>query len=220
MTDILIMAGRLLLAALLGGVVGLERESKKRAAGLRTHLLVSLGSALVMVTSEYMVTVYQGSGVDIDPTRLGAQVISGIGFLGAGTIIKQGINVRGLTTAASLWAVACVGLAVGAGYYAAAAIAVAIVFGALVLLEKFEKSRISQAKTNPEIIIRVENTPGKLGEVASAIGKAGANITNIEIEGDDAEYTLVRLSLHLPKTVSKDQILVVLKTIGGLLLIE
>lgn len=219
MTDILIMVARLFAAALLGGIVGLERESKKRAAGLRTHLLVSLGSALVMVTANYVMLQYHGI-VNVDPTRLGAQVISGIGFLGAGTIIKQGASVKGLTTAASLWAVACVGLAVGAGHYLAAVVAVAIIYGALVLLEKFERRRVDQALINPEIMFRVTNVPGKLGEVASAIGSAGANITNIEIESDDEHYTVVRMTLYLPKGVTKDQIYVLLKSVKGLMLIE
>ena len=106
---------RLLLAVLLGGFIGYEREHTNRPAGFRTHILVCAGAALVMATSEYLVRRYSISAVD--PARLGAQVISGIGFLGAGTIIRDGVNVRGLTTAASLWAVSCVGIAVGCGFY-------------------------------------------------------------------------------------------------------
>jgi putative Mg2+ transporter-C (MgtC) family protein len=219
MPDILIMVARLFVAALLGGIVGLERENKKRAAGLRTHILVSVGSALVMVTAAYVMQQYHGI-VNVDPTRMGAQVISGIGFLGAGTIIKQGASVKGLTTAASLWAVACVGLAVGAGHYIAAVVAVTIIYGALVLLEKFESRRIDQAQVNPEFTLKVVNVPGKLGEVASTIGSAGANITNIEVESDDEQYTLIRMTLHLPKGVSREQIYVILKSVNGLFLIE
>jgi putative Mg2+ transporter-C (MgtC) family protein len=219
MPDILIMVARLFIAALLGGIVGLERENKKRAAGLRTHILVSVGSALVMVTAAYVMQQYHGI-VNVDPTRMGAQVISGIGFLGAGTIIKQGASVKGLTTAASLWAVACVGLAVGAGHYIAAVVAVTIIYGALVLLEKFESRRIDQAQVNPEFTLKVVNVPGKLGEVASTIGSAGANITNIEVESDDEQYTLIRMTLHLPKGVSREQIYVILKSVNGLFLIE
>lgn len=110
---------RLSLAAFLGGVVGLEREAAKRAAGLRTHTLVSLGSALIMLTNIHLFEVYSGRS-NIDITRMAAQVVSGIGFLGAGTIIRSGNNVRGLTTAASLWVVAAVGMATGCGFYKAA----------------------------------------------------------------------------------------------------
>lgn len=106
---IITMVLRLLAACIMGGIIGFQREYPgHRPAGLRTHILVCLGSALVMVTSEYFRFVY---GDSFDVTRIGAQVVSGIGFLGAGAIIKQGFNVTGLTTAASLWAVACVGLA-------------------------------------------------------------------------------------------------------------
>ncbi|MCL2107509.1 MAG: MgtC/SapB family protein [Oscillospiraceae bacterium] len=110
------VAVRLALAALLGGVIGFERAHSHRAAGLRTHILVAVGAALVMCTSAFILTEY-GSG---DPARLGAQVISGIGFLGAGTILREGFSVKGLTTAASLWAVSCIGLAVGIGFWAGA----------------------------------------------------------------------------------------------------
>jgi len=112
--QVVITVVRLLLAAVLGAVIGMERGRKHRPAGLRTHMLVCVASALVMLINEHLVYAY-GSG---DPTRMGAQVISGIGFLGAGTILTDRQNrVRGLTTAAGLWASACVGLAVGSGYY-------------------------------------------------------------------------------------------------------
>ena len=107
---------KMILAVVFSGVIGYEREHSHRPAGFRTHILVAVGSALVMMTSKYVFLEYQGL-VNVDPTRLGAQVISGIGFLGAGTILREGFSVKGLTTAASLWAVSCIGLAVGAGYY-------------------------------------------------------------------------------------------------------
>ena len=104
---------RLALALLLGGMLGLERGRKRRPAGLRTYMIVCIASALVMITSQYMSERF-GTG---DPARMGAQVISGIGFLGAGTIITTSRQVKGLTTAAGLWAAACIGLAVGIGFY-------------------------------------------------------------------------------------------------------
>ena len=108
---------RILLAALIGCLIGLERESKNRPAGVRTYTLVSVGACLVMMTNQYMFSLYQSG----DPARLGAQVISGVGFLGAGTILVTRNNqVRGLTTAAALWTSACVGVALGTGFYAGA----------------------------------------------------------------------------------------------------
>ncbi len=212
------IALKLFLAALLGGVVGIERENKKRAAGLRTHVLVSLGSALVMITSEYIFNQYHGV-VNLDPARLGAQVISGIGFLGAGTIIKQGVSVKGLTTAASLWTVACIGLATGAGFYTAAIMTAAIVTITLVVLSKFEKI-LAGKNINPEITVKLDNKPGKLGEVASHIGKSGANITNVDIEEDDESFLHVRFTLKLPKGLSRSDVVVDLKTLTGVSIIE
>lgn len=125
--DVLI---RLVVAGALTGAIGLERELRDRAAGLRTHMLVGIGAALFTIVSAYGWGDFQfsnRSGVVFDPTRIAAQVVTGIGFLGAGAIIRQGLTVRGLTTAASLWIVAAIGMAAGAGYYSAALIATGIV---------------------------------------------------------------------------------------------
>jgi len=110
---------RLFVAAALGGAIGLERELRERQAGLRTHLVVSVGSALFTLVSAYG---FSDFGARVDPTRIAAQIVTGIGFLGAGAIIRQGLSVRGLTTAASLWLVAAIGMAAGAGYYSGAVI--------------------------------------------------------------------------------------------------
>ena len=125
---------RLALAAVLGGLIGVERELREREAGLRTHLLVSLGSALFTIVGAYGFHEFLSSGATVvraDPTRIAAQIVTGIGFLGAGAIIRQGLSVRGLTTAATLWVVAAVGLACGAGSYSVAVITTVIVLFAL-----------------------------------------------------------------------------------------
>src|SRR5215210_4900201 len=111
---------RLAIAAALGGAVGLEREYREREAGFRTHMLVAVGSALFTIASAYGFRDFLTSGDNViraDPTRIAAQIVTVIGFLGAGAIIRQGLSVRGLTTAATLWLVAAIGLASGAGYY-------------------------------------------------------------------------------------------------------
>ena len=132
---------RLLLAALLSGLIGYERERKGRAAGLRTHILVGVGSALVMLTGLYFVESLHGR-MDVDPTRMGAQVVSGIGFLGAGTIFRAKASIRGLTTAASLWTVAGVGLAVGSGFYNGAIAATGVTLIVLFALTKLEPRHV------------------------------------------------------------------------------
>ncbi len=135
---ILEMCLRIVLAMVIGGAVGWEREKSNRPAGLRTHMLVAIGAAVVMMMGEMSLEKYAGI-TTMDPTRLGAQVISGIGFLGAGTIMREGLTVRGLTTAASLWAVACLGLAAGGGFYEAAVIGLIAIILTLTIFEYLEK---------------------------------------------------------------------------------
>ena len=134
---------RLFISAALGGLIGLERQLHRRAAGLRTHILVSMGSALIMLTSMYIFDIYKDK-VALDPARLAAGVITGIGFLGAGTIIRYGTEVRGLTTAASLWVVAAVGLATGCGFYVASVSTTLIVLLVLFALRSFEQKILNR----------------------------------------------------------------------------
>ncbi|HYE69588.1 MAG TPA: MgtC/SapB family protein [Anaerovoracaceae bacterium] len=132
------MCLRILLAMGIGGIIGWERENSNRPAGLRTHMLVAIGAAVVMLMGELSLDKYADI-TTMDPTRLGAQVISGIGFLGAGTIMREGLTVRGLTTAASLWAVACLGLAAGGGFYESAIIGTIAIILTLTIFEYLEK---------------------------------------------------------------------------------
>jgi len=138
----LAMLARVTIAGLLAGVIGFEREFVQRNAGMRTHILVAIGAALVMSSGEFLAARYPG----IDPARIGAQVVSGIGFLCAGTIIKEGISVRGLTTASSLWCVSCVGLAAGCGNYLVAAATTVLILIVLRVLRSMAHSRRGKAK--------------------------------------------------------------------------
>ena len=126
---------RLLCAMIVGLIIGTEREYTHRPAGMRTHILVALGSCAVMITGELIFAEYKAYGAMPDPARLSAQVITGVGFLGAGTILREGPSVKGLTTAASLWSVACLGIAAGAGYYHIALVGMVLMFMTLTLLE-------------------------------------------------------------------------------------
>lgn len=139
------MIGRLLLTLFLSGLIGLERQVHRRTAGLRTHILVALGSCLIMLTSMYVFDIYKDR-VSLDPARIAAGVITGIGFLGAGTIIRDPEGVRGLTTAASLWVVAGIGLAVGTGFNKIAVIATVLVLIVLHFLRYAENKLFKEPK--------------------------------------------------------------------------
>lgn len=128
---------RIIISFVMGALIGLEREINNQPAGLRTHILISIGSTLVMLISLY---IPQGAESAGDPGRIAAQVVSGIGFLGAGAILKFGADIKGLTTAASIWAMAAVGMAVGAGMYSISIIGVVVIFFALTAMNIFEKS--------------------------------------------------------------------------------
>lgn len=130
---------RLTLAFILGGVIGLEREKKGVSAGLRTHILVTVGATLIMLTSLHIYDMFKGEGCSIDPGRIAAGVVTGVGFLGAGTIIRSKEGIRGLTTAASIWISSAIGLAVGCGYFSAAIIVTGASYLALSILKKLEK---------------------------------------------------------------------------------
>lgn len=134
MNDMEIMK-RLVMALMLGGFIGFEREVHGSAAGLRTHILVSVGSALIMIVSISIAQTFPGN----DPSRIAAQVVSGIGFLGAGSIIRSSTSIRGLTTAASIWTVSGIGLATGGGYYSSALFAALLILVTLWVLRIIEK---------------------------------------------------------------------------------
>lgn len=139
---------RLALAAGLGGAIGIERELRDRYAGLRTHLLVSLGSALFTIVSAYAWTGFKfGGGVSYDPTRIAAQIVTGIGFLGAGAIMRQGISVHGLTTAATLWMSAAIGMTAATGFYTVAALATSVTLVVLWPLRLFERRYIDRLRS-------------------------------------------------------------------------
>lgn len=184
---------RLILACILGGIIGYEREHVHRPAGFRTHILVCVGSALVMITSEFIYFKYS-SHVNVDPARLGAQVISGIGFLGAGTIIKEGVSVKGLTTAASLWAVSCVGIAIGIGFYSGALVTTAIIFLTLIVLKKTQ-SRIASQK-NVRIYVHTKIQKGQVKELTEIIEGTGAKVLKTDFINTDRDGEMVlRFSL-------------------------
>ena len=184
---------RLLLAAGLGGAIGLERELRDHEAGFRTHLLVSLGACVFTLVSAYAWTEWTFStpnGIVFDPTRIAAQIVTGIGFLGAGAIIVRGISVRGLTTAATLWVVAAIGMASGTGYYAVGIGAAALVLVSLGPLKFVSKTLISRVRPG-EAELAIALAPGGEGSrVLSRIEELGGQVDSV-VFGDERTVDVV-----------------------------
>lgn len=190
---------RLVLSLLCGGILGIERGRKKRPAGFRTYMLVCMGATLVMITNQYLMETYGGT----DPARMGAQVISGIGFLGAGTIIVTGRNrVKGLTTAAGLWAAACVGLSIGIGFYTGAVIGCTLIFVVMALLQKLDDWVMASTKVI-NLYVEFERMPD-VGEFIRYSKEQGFRISDLEVTkangaGDSGVAVLCTLRLQKKK---------------------
>lgn len=201
---------RVILAGILGGAIGAEREIREREAGLRTHMLVAVGAALFTIVSAYAWTDFsfsQRGGITFDPTRIAAQIVTGIGFLGAGAIIRQGLSIRGLTTAASLWVVAAIGMASGAGYYSAALITTIVVLISLwplriVAYRMFERIRPGELRL--EVELKGGESPSVL---LDALETKGVAVRSFELEdvGDRRRIVLdVRITDGRFETVTTE----------------
>ncbi|MGM0396059.1 MAG: MgtC/SapB family protein [Bacillota bacterium] len=191
---------RLLISTVLGGIIGIEREASNRPAGFRTHILVSVGSTLIMLVSMYAIP------QPADRARIAAGVVSGIGFLGAGTILRTGNQVRGLTTAASLWVCAGIGLAVGSGYYFGGIVTAMIVLISLVVLSKVEKNVLRGA--NRLITITALDRSGLIGEIGVIFGRHNVSIRNISIDDitndDDEPSGVIEVKFYIKKPMGFD----------------
>jgi putative Mg2+ transporter-C (MgtC) family protein len=213
---------RLVLATLLGGLVGLEREQSNRPAGFRTHILVCVGSALIMLISMYGFEEYireksQYGYVVADPARLAAQVVSGIGFLGAGTILVHGFAIRGLTTAASLWVVAGIGLALGAGFYFGAVLCTVLVLLCLIFLNRLDSS-VLKKNTLFRLTIKVQDQPGQLGSIATLLGEHNVDIRGMSIEETNrGDLVTLVFRVRLPNTVTIANLLDRLHQLDGVM---
>lgn len=206
MLEAKVVVFRLLLSILLSSIIGLDRESINKPAGLRTHVLVSLASTLIMLISIYINELYSSGYYFSD--RLASQVISGIGFLGAGTILRKDKGIiTGLTTAASLWAVATIGLAVGIGFYLGAFLATILVIITLIVFQKLG-SRISRKGVYVTGIRIVSvDKPGQIGEIGKVLGKYGVNIIGIDIENKDNRLIVIDLEVSIKKLDNKYELI-------------
>ena len=193
--NIYTMMLRIMLAMLMGGIVGFEREKKRRPAGFRTYMLVALGAALTMILSQYLTYMLNNPwletankvGVKTDVSRFGAQVINGVGFLGAGTIIVTGRQeVKGLTTAAGLWASACMGLAIGAGFYECMIVGIVLIVLSMKLLPAIEDAMLAYSR-NMTIYVEMDSFEN-LGNIVNRIKSEGIILYDVEIEKDKIEH--------------------------------
>lgn len=210
----------ILLACVIGSIIGWERENKNRPAGLRTYSLVCMGSALVMITSYQIFNDYHALG-NFDPARLGAQVISGIGFLGAGTIIRDKYSVKGLTTAASLWVVACIGLTVGAQMYITSIMISAVVYYVLHNLRCMEDVKVE--KMNYELILHLKEQLGQLKDVHQVLDQFNIGVRDINmtwgnngiLEEDNDHLTIIIHAMIVEEAI--DDLILELNSIKGII---
>lgn len=212
---------RMFLAVFVGGIIGMERDVKHRAAGLRTHMLVCMGAAVVMMTNEYVAMTYPD--IDIDLTRMGAQVVSGIGFIGAGTILVTNENqVKGLTTAAGLWAAATLGLAIGIGFYEIAIIGTSAIIAIVILLrpvKQFIKDRTRDMYVH--LIVHSENG---ITAFIQATNRLDVRIATIDLETDlmskekenDSEL-IFSTTISLGKQADKEEVIEAIRSAKGII---
>lgn len=209
---------RIIMAFVLGGLIGMERESMNRPAGFRTHILVCVGAALVMYTNILLTEQYRGI-IPVDPTRIGAQVISGIGFLGAGTIIKEGVSIKGLTTAASLWTVGCLGLAIGSGFYELSLYTTVLI---LIVLQTFGwlESKAIKLKRDVIFYIEINNTAGQINRLNAVMDEMGCRLTNVAVSNISDDKSSIKVYIKHPKGINTFAIVDRINQIPGILSIE
>lgn len=209
---------RILMAIVLGGMIGMERGLKNRPAGLRTYMLVCLGACIVMLTNQY---VYEAFGVG-DPVRMGAQVVSGIGFLGAGTIIVTARNqIKGLTTAAGLWASACVGLALGIGLYAVSIMGSVAIFVILTLLHELD-FRMRRRTKQVEVYVELKHNVA-VGQFLDFVRDRHYEPSNLQIlleNTSDNGILAFSVTLKGQKNCNHDDIVTTVKTMPGIGYVE
>lgn len=213
---------RLGLAVLFGGIVGFEREAHNRPAGFRTHILVCSGSSLIMMVSAYGFLNEFGINFQIDPGRIAAQVVTGIGFLGAGTILQQRGSVRGLTTAASIWVVSGIGLATGIGFYKGAALATFLVLVSLLYLGRLDQKLLSRRRIRI-LQIKAVDQPGLLSRVSTVISDSKMDIRKAYLKAHeydtsiDKEVVEIELAVVAPPNFQENIFFSKLAGLSGIL---
>lgn len=221
---------RIVLAMLTGGIVGFERERKGRAAGFRTYMLVAMGSAMTVILSQYLAMMMDGPwreitdtvGIKTDISRFAAQVINGVGFLGAGTIIVTGRQeVKGLTTAAGLWASACMGIAIGAGFYEGVLVALLLILFCMKLLPFLEQALVANSRYM-SIYVEMDSFEN-IANIVNRIKSENILLLDVEIEKNKREHMSdfsVLFILRLPRKMAHAELLALLSTLDGIAAID
>jgi putative Mg2+ transporter-C (MgtC) family protein len=197
------LISRLMLSAALGSVIGFERERLSWAAGLRTHMLVCVGSTLLMIVSAYGFNEVLSDHIVLDPSRVAAQVVSGIGFLGAGSILLRGEIIRGLTTAASLWSVAAIGLAVGGGLYTASIAATIIILIILAGIKPLER-RFITVKQRRQLTLLVTRGSLSFHTLHETLGASSARVKQFVVQQTDDSADLDEVQITLSRVSSTE----------------
>ncbi len=223
------IVSRILVAVIIGGIIGFEREQKNRPAGFRTHVLVCVSACSLMILSDVLfLKYYNAYGIALDPQRIGAQVISGIGFLGAGTIIHFGNSVRGLTTAASIWAVAALGLIVGCGYFFLAVFTLIMIELTLICFDKYSNSRIFKLKKS-ELFLTISHSPEVIGNITMFCAQNDVEILELDFKSfDEHDEQTVDTSISKIKLVvnthkshfNMAELVADLKTLKGIISVQ
>ena len=225
----LTMVLRLIVAAILGGIVGMERGSGDRPAGFRTHILVCVGSALFMLVSIYgfddiapvTTNLEDDIGTRRDTARIAAQVVSGIGFLGAGTILHEGLTIKGLTTAASLWIVSAIGLAVGSGMYLLSTVATMLTMLTLVTFRTWEKRFAGNGSERRFIRVVTRNTPGIITEITGYLSECGIKVKTLNVKSDNKNNNIIlEIYLKIDKNIDMGMVADGIQNIDGVLTLE
>lgn len=209
---------RIVLAMFIGGLIGTERDIKNRSAGIRTHMLVCLGATVVMLTNQYVAETYPDSGIDI--TRMGAQVVNGIGFLGAGTILVTSHNrIRGLTTAAGLWAAATLGLAIGIGFYELALIGGFAILFIVIFLRPFKQ--FVQDQTEPSHFTLLIYTVDGIEKFLEFTADEEVKLVNMSIENEHnlegkMSGVIIKVTIELSQEMQKEEFIEHLQVVEGI----
>jgi len=196
----------LMCASLLGSLVGLEREIHGQPAGLRTHMILSVGAALAAILSISYSQFISSPNLPSDPGRIVAQVVSGVGFLGAGAILRLGVTVKGLTTASSLWTTAIIGIACGSGYFALAAFSTIVVLLILTMISKLEKRFLPSFQTQT-LKVTLEDRPGIVNDIKSLLVEKGVKMMSLNASMPDKETLKLSMVIRKPNNLGMDSII-------------